>query len=185
MNHWQLLNGSPYPGIGVTVDLWVSTVNVDGKGNRTFTGERVVDCWWEPDSENDATWAGGKWMRYSPYGRDNIPVESESSKATHWMPVPLAPGEVAIVSTPLVDRLSQKVADLPGISVRIRNCLSNIDITYVGDLVQKDEAKLLREPNFGRKSMDELISILARMGLTMAMNVPEWSRPAAMYQPDA
>ena len=70
--------------------------------------------------------------------------------------------------------LLRKVIDLE-LSERTANCLKNEDITYVGDLVQRTEASILRTPNFGRKSLNEIKEVLAEMGLHLGMRVPGWS----------
>ncbi|MBP8644551.1 MAG: DNA-directed RNA polymerase subunit alpha [Syntrophobacteraceae bacterium] len=55
------------------------------------------------------------------------------------------------------------------LSVRSANCLKNADIRYIGELVQKTEAEMLKTKNFGRKSLNEIKEILAEMGLTLGM----------------
>ena len=55
-----------------------------------------------------------------------------------------------------------------------RNCLKNDNIIYIGDLVQKTEAEMLRTPNFGRKSLNEIKEVLASMGLRLGMDIPGW-----------
>ena len=60
------------------------------------------------------------------------------------------------------------------LSVRSANCLKNDNIVYIGDLVQKTEAEMLRTPNFGRKSLNEIKEVLAQMGLHLGMEVPGW-----------
>ena len=57
------------------------------------------------------------------------------------------------------------------LSVRSANCLENADIKYIGELVQKTEAEMLRTKNFGRKSLNEIKEILAEMGLTLGMKL--------------
>ena len=69
--------------------------------------------------------------------------------------------------------LLKKVAELE-LSVRSGNCLKNDNIIYIGDLVQKTEAEMLRTPNFGRKSLNEIKVILATMGLRLGMDIPGW-----------
>src|SRR6476661_3218605 len=59
-------------------------------------------------------------------------------------------------------------------SVRSANCLKNDNIVYIGDLIQKTEAEMLRTPNFGRKSLNEIKEVLASMGLHLGMEVPDW-----------
>ena len=60
------------------------------------------------------------------------------------------------------------------LSVRSANCLKNDNIVYIGDLVQKTEAEMLRTPNFGRKSLNEIKEVLAQMGLHLGMEIPNW-----------
>ena len=60
--------------------------------------------------------------------------------------------------------LLKKVDELE-LSVRSANCLKNDNIVYIGDLIQKTEAEMLRTPNFGRKSLNEIKEVLAGMGL--------------------
>ena len=52
--------------------------------------------------------------------------------------------------------------------------MKNDNIVYIGDLVQKTEADMLRTPNFGRKSLNEIKEVLTTMGLNLGMHVPEW-----------
>ena len=60
------------------------------------------------------------------------------------------------------------------LSVRSANCLKNDNIIYIGDLVQKTEAEMLRTPNFGRKCLNEIKEVLASMGLRLGMDIPGW-----------
>ena len=60
------------------------------------------------------------------------------------------------------------------LSVRSANCLKNDNIIYIGDLVQKSESEMLRTPNFGRKSLNEIKEVLQQMELNLGMSVPEW-----------
>jgi DNA-directed RNA polymerase subunit alpha len=69
--------------------------------------------------------------------------------------------------------LLRKVDELE-LSVRSANCLKNDNIVYIGDLLQKTEAEMLRTPNFGRKSLNEIKEVLAQMGLHLGMEVPNW-----------
>ena len=69
--------------------------------------------------------------------------------------------------------LLRKVDELE-LSVRSANCLKNDNIIYIGDLVQKTEAEMLRTPNFGRKSLNEIKEVLSQMGLHLGIEVPEW-----------
>ena len=69
--------------------------------------------------------------------------------------------------------LLKKVDELE-LSVRSANCLKNDNIVYIGDLIQKTEAEMLRTPNFGRKSLNEIKEVLASMGLHLGMEVTNW-----------
>ena len=80
---------------------------------------------------------------------------------------PLAP------QLPFNPALLKKVDELE-LSVRSANCLKNDNIVYIGDLIQKTEAEMLRTPNFGRKSLNEIKEVLAGMGLHLGMDIPGW-----------
>jgi len=69
--------------------------------------------------------------------------------------------------------LLRKVDELE-LSVRSMNCLKNDNIIYIGDLVQKTEPEMLRTPNFGRKSLNEIKEVLNSMSLYLGMEVPNW-----------
>lgn len=69
--------------------------------------------------------------------------------------------------------LLKKVEELE-LSVRSANCLKNDNVVYIGDLIQKTEAEMLRTPNFGRKSLNEIKEVLASMGLHLGMEIPNW-----------
>ncbi len=69
--------------------------------------------------------------------------------------------------------LLRKVDELE-LSVRSANCLKNDNIVYIGDLVQKSEQEMLRTPNFGRKSLNEIKEVLTHMSLHLGMEVTEW-----------
>ncbi len=69
--------------------------------------------------------------------------------------------------------LLKKVDELE-LSVRSANCLKNDNIVYIGDLIQKTEAEMLRTPNFGRKSLNEIKELLSTMGLHLGMDIVDW-----------
>ena len=69
--------------------------------------------------------------------------------------------------------LLKKVDELE-LSVRSMNCLKNDNIIYIGDLVQKSEGEMLRTPNFGRKSLNEIKEVLTGMSLYLGMEIPNW-----------
>ena len=69
--------------------------------------------------------------------------------------------------------LLKKVEELE-LSVRSANCLKNDNIVYIGDLILKTESEMLRTPNFGRKSLNEIREVLSQMGLGLGMSIEEW-----------
>jgi DNA-directed RNA polymerase subunit alpha len=81
--------------------------------------------------------------------------------------------EVSTLEPQFNRNLLRKVDELE-LSVRSANCLKNDNIVYIGDLIQKTEAEMLRTPNFGRKSLNEIKEVLAQMGLHLGMEVPDW-----------
>jgi DNA-directed RNA polymerase subunit alpha len=68
------------------------------------------------------------------------------------------------------ESLYRPVDDLE-LSVRSANCLQNADIKYIGELVQKTEAEMLKTKNFGRKSLNEIKEMLADMGLSFGLKL--------------
>jgi DNA-directed RNA polymerase subunit alpha len=81
--------------------------------------------------------------------------------------------EVAVPELAFNPALLKKVDELE-LSVRSANCLKNDNIVYIGDLIQKSEGEMLRTPNFGRKSLNEIKEVLAQMGLHLGMEVANW-----------
>ncbi len=81
--------------------------------------------------------------------------------------------EEAAVEPEFNRNLLRKVDELE-LSVRSANCLKNDNIIYIGDLVQKTEQEMLRTPNFGRKSLNEIKEVLAQMGLHLGMEITNW-----------
>ena len=78
-----------------------------------------------------------------------------------------------IVEPAFNKNLLRKVDELE-LSVRSMNCLKNDNIIYIGDLVQKTEPEMLRTPNFGRKSLNEIKEVLNSMSLYLGMEIPNW-----------
>ncbi|MEG8229661.1 DNA-directed RNA polymerase subunit alpha [Candidatus Rickettsia tasmanensis] len=74
---------------------------------------------------------------------------------------------------PFSPYLLKRVDELE-LSVRSANCLKNDNIIYIGDLVKRTESDMLRTPNFGRKSLNEIKEILAKFNLRFGMDVPDW-----------
>lgn len=83
------------------------------------------------------------------------------------------PKSEAKADLPFNKNLLRKVDELE-LSVRSANCLKNENIIYIGDLVQKSEQEMLKTPNFGRKSLNEIKAVLVEMGLELGIQVPEW-----------
>jgi DNA-directed RNA polymerase subunit alpha len=82
----------------------------------------------------------------------------------------------------LNENLFKSVDELE-LSVRSANCLKNADIRYIGDLVQKTEAEMLKTKNFGRKSLNEIKEILTEMGLSLGMRLENWP-PSELQKPE-
>ncbi len=87
-------------------------------------------------------------------------------------PVPEVQPEEA-KTVPFNRNLVRKIDELE-LTVRSANCLKAENIVYIGDLVQKSESEMLRTPNFGRKSLNEIKTVLGQMGLEFGMQIPEW-----------
>jgi DNA-directed RNA polymerase subunit alpha len=104
-------------------------------------------------------------------------VHFDDSAMTRSAPIgvaaPAATNEVA-GDTQQINRYLLKKVDELELSVRSANCLKNDNIIYIGDLVQKTEAEMLRTPNFGRKSLNEIKEVLSSMGLRLGMEIPGW-----------
>ena len=104
-------------------------------------------------------------------------VHFDDSAVTRSAPVgvaaPAATGETP-GDTAQINRYLLKKVDELELSVRSANCLKNDNIIYIGDLVGKTEAEMLRTPNFGRKSLNEIKEVLSSMGLRLGMEIPGW-----------
>ena len=74
------------------------------------------------------------------------------------------------------ENLYRSVEELE-LSVRSANCLKNADINFIGELVTKTEAEMLKTKNFGRKSLNEIKEVLAEMGLSLGMKLDNWKPP--------
>lgn len=93
------------------------------------------------------------------------------------MDLPDWPPEDIAALAQQAEKLLERVDELE-LSVRSANCLKNDGINYIGELVQKSEAEMLRTPNFGRKSLNEIKELLAASGLHLGMDLLTW--PAAV-----
>jgi DNA-directed RNA polymerase subunit alpha len=104
---------------------------------------------------------------------DDSQIRATPSAGMVGTPGVAAPEGQATDTNQLNRYLLKKVDELE-LSVRSANCLKNDNIIYIGDLVQKTEAEMLRTPNFGRKSLNEIKEVLASMGLRLGMDIPGW-----------
>jgi DNA-directed RNA polymerase subunit alpha len=86
---------------------------------------------------------------------------------------PLLAGSDAKGPTPVDPILLRPVDDLE-LTVRSANCLKAENIYYIGDLIQRTETELLKTPNLGRKSLNEIKEVLASRGLTLGMKLENW-----------
>ncbi len=81
-------------------------------------------------------------------------------------------------AAPVNENLYRSVEDLE-LSVRSANCLRNAEIQYIGELVQKTEAEMLKTKNFGRKSLNEIKQLLSEMDLSLGIKIEGWEPPVA------
>src|SRR6266581_3059444 len=77
-------------------------------------------------------------------------------------------------SMPQVDPILLRPVDDLELTVRSANCLKAENIYYIGDLIQRTETELLKTPNLGRKSLNEIKEVLATRGLTLGMKLENW-----------
>ncbi len=101
-------------------------------------------------------------------------VHFEESMAASSGPIGQSAAEAEESDANQLNRYLLKKVDELELSVRSANCLKNDNIIYIGDLVQKTEAEMLRTPNFGRKSLNEIKEVLSSMGLRLGMDIPGW-----------
>ncbi|MCH9799637.1 MAG: DNA-directed RNA polymerase subunit alpha [Betaproteobacteria bacterium] len=85
-----------------------------------------------------------------------------------------APTEEEEAAAPQVDPILLRPVDDLELTVRSANCLKAENIFYIGDLIQRSENELLKAPNLGRKSLNEIKDVLASKGLTLGMKLESW-----------
>ena len=83
----------------------------------------------------------------------------------------------ALLQLPPVDPILLRPVDDLELTVRSANCLKAENINYIGDLIQRTENELLKTPNLGRKSLNEIKEVLASRGLTLGMKLENWPPP--------
>lgn len=90
--------------------------------------------------------------------------------------------ETTVEETEEVEKLNPillKPIDELELTVRSANCLKAENIQYIGDLIQRTEVELLKTPNLGKKSLNEIKGVLSEMGLTLGVRLENWP-PAAI-----
>ncbi|MGL5632764.1 MAG: DNA-directed RNA polymerase subunit alpha C-terminal domain-containing protein, partial [Azovibrio sp.] len=85
-----------------------------------------------------------------------------------------APAAEAEKPAQVVDPVLLRPVDDLELTVRSANCLKAENIYYIGDLIQRTENELLKTPNLGRKSLNEIKEVLASRGLTLGMKLENW-----------
>jgi DNA-directed RNA polymerase subunit alpha len=90
--------------------------------------------------------------------------------------------DAAHVQSPQVDPMLLRPVDDLELTVRSANCLKAENIYYIGDLIQRTETELLKTPNLGRKSLNEIKEVLASRGLSLGMKLENWP-PAGLDRP--
>lgn len=84
------------------------------------------------------------------------------------------PTAVEAPKAPAIDPILLRPVDDLELTVRSANCLKAENIYYIGDLIQRTETELLKTPNLGRKSLNEIKEVLASRGLTLGMKLENW-----------
>jgi DNA-directed RNA polymerase subunit alpha len=92
------------------------------------------------------------------------------------------PAAIETPRAPQVDPILLRPVDDLELTVRSANCLKAENIYYIGDLIQRTETELLKTPNLGRKSLNEIKEVLASRGLTLGMKLENWP-PAGLEKP--
>jgi DNA-directed RNA polymerase subunit alpha len=103
-----------------------------------------------------------------------VHFDEAMSQSSQLIGMAAAPAHDSASDTNHINRYLLKKVDELELSVRSANCLKNDNIIYIGDLVGKTEAEMLRTPNFGRKSLNEIKEVLSSMGLRLGMDIPGW-----------
>ena len=132
-------------------------------GQQTDYDKLTLEVWTDGSVKpEDAVAYAGKILKEQVHVFINFDEEPEPGKE-------LEEGE----PEPLNENLLRPVDELE-LSVRSANCLKKADIRFIGELVQKSEAEMLKTKNFGRKSLNEIREILGEMGLSLGMKLSGW-----------
>ena len=177
-----------------SADLCVNT----GKGYKRADDMRdsdlpigtiAVDALYSPVTRVNYTVTNARVGQHTDYDKLSLEVWTDGSVAPEILkeqvsifinfdenivPVQVVEETVEVNSNEYLDR---PVGELE-LSVRSANCLQNANIRFIGELVQRTEADMLKTKNFGRKSLREIKDILSKMGLTLGMTVDNWEPPA-------
>ena len=136
-------------------------------GQRTDYDKLVLEVWTDGSvSPRDAIAYAAKILKDQVQAFINFDEGEEAAEAV----------EATAEGYTYNPNLDRKVSELE-LSVRAANCLKAANIRYIGELVQKTDAEMLKTKNFGRKSLNEIKDVLASMNLHLGMELPGWSPP--------
>jgi len=156
-------------------DAPVGTVPIDAifspirKVNYTVTNARVGQRT-DYDKLTVEVWTDGSVRPDDAVAYAARILQDQLSIFINFEETPEMQAEEESASPTLNENLFRPVAELE-LSVRSANCLQNADIKYIGELVQRSEAEMLKTKNFGRKSLNEIKEILREMGLDFGMHI--------------
>jgi len=153
----------------------VGTVPIDAifspirKVNYTVTNARVGQRT-DYDKLTVEVWTDGSVRPDDAVAYAARIMQDQLSIFINFEETPEMQAEEESASPTLNENLFRPVAELE-LSVRSANCLQNADIKFIGELVQRSEAEMLKTKNFGRKSLNEIKEILREMGLDFGMHI--------------
>jgi len=138
-------------------------------GQRTDYDRLIMELWTDGSIKpEDAVAIAAKILKEQLNVFINFEEEEEEEEI-----IPAKPSE----QTPAINEYLYRSVDELELSVRSANCLKNANIKYIGELVQKTEAEMLKTKNFGRKSLNEIKEILSGMGLSLGMKLDNFQPP--------